>query len=79
MIINKIKTGLKKIFQTDAFIMLLGLIAGILLLANLWFSSYTFLKEDNLVKMHMEKIDKIEDRLVQLESQLNNAKTQEVE
>lgn len=73
-----IKDKIKTIVRSDKFIITLGIIAGLLLLANLWFSSYTFLKEDNLVKRDIERIEKVEDRLIQLEDELKQMKTQEV-
>lgn len=73
-----IKDKIKTIMRSDKFIITLGIIAGLLLLANLWFSSYTFLKEDNLVKRDIERIEKVEDRLLQLEDELKQMKTQEV-
>lgn len=73
-----IKDKVKTIMRSDKFIITLGVIAGLLLLANLWFSSYTFLKEDNLVKRDIERIKKVEDKLLQLEDELKQMKTQEV-
>lgn len=73
-----IKDKVKTIMKSDKFIITLGVIAGLLLLANLWFSSYTFLKEDNLVKRDIERIKKVEDKLLQLEDELKQMKTQEV-
>ena len=61
------KRKLHKFFQSDKFIIIIGILAGLLLLANLLFSSYTFLKSDMIVKKDVERIEKIEDRLVQLE------------
>lgn len=73
-----IKDKIKTIMRSDKFIITLGIIAGLLLLANLWFSSYTFLKEDNLAKRDIERIEKVEDKLFQLEDELKQMKTQEV-
>lgn len=73
-----IKDKVKTIMKSDKFIITLGVIAGLLLLANLWFSSYTFLKEDNLVKRDIERIKKVEDKLLQLEDEIKQMKTQEV-
>lgn len=73
-----IKDKIKTIMRSDKFIITLGIIAGLLLLANLWFSSYTFLKEDNLAKRDIERIEKVEDKLLQLEDELKQMKTQEV-
>lgn len=73
-----IKDKVKTIMKSDKFIITLGVIAGLLLLANLWFSSYTFLKEDNLVKRDIERIEKVEDKLLQLEDEIKQMKTQEV-
>lgn len=73
-----VKDKVKAIMKSDKFIITLGIIAGLLLLANLWFSSYTFLKENNLVKRDIERIKKVEDKLLQLEDELKQMKTQEV-
>ena len=74
------KRKLHKFFQSDKFIIIIGILAGLLLLANLLFSSYTFLKSDMTVKKDVERIEKIEDRLVQLEKYHEEHKTiQEVE
>lgn len=73
-----IKDKVKTIMKSDKFIITLGVIAGLLLLANLWFSSYTFLKKDNLVKRDIERIEKVEDKLLQLEDEIKQMKTQEV-
>ena len=72
------KDRFKNLLKSDKFIIIVGVIAGLLLFANLWFSSYTFLKEDNLVKRDIEKIEKVEDRLIQLEKELKQIKIQEV-
>ena len=45
-----IKERLKKFVQTDGFIIIVGTIAGLLLLSNLLFSSYTLLNRIWLFK-----------------------------
>lgn len=62
-----IKERLHKFVQTDGFIIIIGTIAGLLLLSNLLFSSYTLLKQNMVVQRDVERIERIEDRLVQLE------------
>lgn len=75
-----IKERLHKFVQTDGFIIIIGTIAGLLLLSNLLFSSYTLLKQNMVVQRDVERIEKIEDRLVQLEKYHKEQKmTQEVE
>ena len=71
-----IKERLKKFVQTDGFIIIVGTIAGLLLLSNLLFSSYTLLKQNMVVQRDVERIE----RLVQLEKyQEEQKKIQEVE
>lgn len=75
-----IKERLHKFVQTDGFIIIIGTIAGLLLLSNLLFSSYTLLKQNMVVQRDVERIERIEDRLVQLEKyQEEQKKIQEVE
>lgn len=75
-----IKERLKKFVQTDGFIIIVGTIAGLLLLSNLLFSSYTLLKQNMVVQRDVERIERIENRLVQLEKYHKEQKmTQEVE
>lgn len=75
-----IKERLKKFVQTDGFIIIIGTIAGLLLLSNLLFSSYTLLKQNMVVQRDVERIERIENRLVQLEKyQEEQKKIQEVE
>lgn len=75
-----IKERLHKFVQTDGFIIIIGTIAGLLLLSNLLFSSYTLLKQNMVVQRDVERIERIEDRLVQLEKYHKEQKmTQEVE
>lgn len=75
-----IKERLKKFVQTDGFIIIVGTIAGLLLLSNLLFSSYTLLKQNMVVQRDVERIERIENRLVQLEKyQEEQKKIQEVE
>ena len=62
-----IKARIKKFFQSDGFIIIVGTIAGLLLLSNLLFSSYTLLKQNMVVQRDVERIEKIENRLEQLE------------
>lgn len=62
-----IKERVHKFFQSDGFIIIIGTIAGLLLLSNLLFSSYTLLKQNMVVQRDVERIEKIENRLVQLE------------
>ena len=74
-----IKERLKKFVQTDGFIIIVGTIAGLLLLSNLLFSSYTLLKQNMVVQRDVERIERIENRLVQLEKyQEEQKKIQEV-
>lgn len=75
-----IKERLHKFVQTDGFIIIIGTIAGLLLLSNLLFSSYTLLKQNMVVQRDVERIERIEDRLVQLEKYHKEQEmTQEVE
>ena len=79
-VVRMIKERLHKFVQTDGFIIIIGTIAGLLLLSNLLFSSYTLLKQNMVVQRDVERIEKIEDRLVQLEKYHKEQKmTQEVE
>lgn len=75
-----IKERLHKFAQTDGFIIIIGTIAGLLLLSNLLFSSYTLLKQNMVVQRDVERIERIEDRLLQLEKYHKEQKMiQEVE
>lgn len=75
-----IKERLHKFVQTDGFIIIIGTIAGLLLLSNLLFSSYTLLKQNMVVQRDVERIERIEDRLLQLEKYHKEQKMiQEVE
>lgn len=75
-----IKERLQKFVQTDGFIIMIGTIAGLLLLSNLLFSSYTLLKQNMVVQRDVERIERIEDRLLQLEKYHEEQKMiQEVE
>ena len=74
-----VKVRLKKFIQSDKFIIILGIIAGILLLSNLLFSSYTLLKQNYVVKRDVERIEKIENRILEIEIQLKEFGSKEVE
>lgn len=74
-----VKVRLKKFIQSDKFIIILGIIAGILLLSNLLFSSYTLLKQNYVVKRDVERIEKIENRILEIEIQLKEFDSKEVE
>lgn len=75
-----IKERLHKFVQSDGFIIIIGTIAGLLLLSNLLFSSYTLLKQNMVVQRDVERIERIEDRLLQLEKYHEEQKMiQEVE
>ena len=74
-----VKVRLKKFIQSDKFIIIIGLIAGILLLSNLLFSSYTLLKQNYVVKRDVERIERIENRILEIEIQLKEFGSKEVE
>lgn len=75
-----IKERLQKFVRTDGFIIIIGTIAGLLLLSNLLFSSYTLLKQNMVVQRDVERIERIEDRLMRLEKYQEEQKMkQEVE
>jgi len=72
-----VKERLRKFIQSDGFIFLVGTIAGLLLLSNLLFSSYTLLKQNMVVQRDVERIEKIEGRLLNIELELNELKEQQ--
>lgn len=72
-----VKERLRKFIQSDGFIILVGTIAGLLLLSNLLFSSYTLLKQNMVVQRDVERIEKIEGRLLNIELELNELKEQQ--
>lgn len=74
-----IKERLKKFAQSDGLIITIGVIAGILLLSNLLFSSYTLLKQNMVVQRDVERIEKLEERLTSIEGSLEQLKIKEVE
>lgn len=74
-----IKERLKKFAQSDGLIITVGVIAGILLLSNLLFSSYTLLKQNMVVQRDVERMEKLEERLTSIEESLDQLKIKEVE
>ena len=72
-----IKDRLRKFIQSDSFIILVGTIAGLLLLSNLLFSSYTLLKQNMVVQRDVERIEKIEKRLLDIETELDELNEQQ--
>lgn len=72
-----VKERLRKFIQSDGFIILVGTIAGLLLLSNLLFSSYTLLKQNMVVQRDVERIEKIEGRLLNIELELDELKEQQ--
>jgi len=72
-----VKERLRKFIQSDGFIILVGTIAGLLLLSNLLFSTYTLLKQNMVVQRDVERIEKIEGRLLNIELELDELKEQQ--
>lgn len=72
-----IKARLKKFVQSDGFIIIIGTIAGLLLLSNLLFSSYTLLKQNMVVQRDVERIEKLENKLLNIEAELQQIKEQQ--
>lgn len=72
-----IKQRIKKVLQSDGFIIIIGIIAGLLLLSNLLFSSYTLLKQNIVVQRDVERIERMEDRLMEIEIQLKEFRNRE--
>jgi len=72
-----VKERLRKFIQSDGFIILVGTIAGLLLLSNLLFSSYTLLKQNMVVQRDVKRIEKIEGRLLNIELELDELKEQQ--
>lgn len=74
-----IKERIKKFAQSDGFIIIIGIVAALLLLSNLLFSSYTLLKQNYVVKQDIERIEKLEDRILEVEIQLKEFSSREVQ
>ena len=74
-----IKERIKKFAQSDGFIIIIGVVAALLLLSNLLFSSYTLLKQNYVVKQDIERIEKLEDRILEVEIQLKEFSSREVQ
>ena len=72
-----VKERLRKFIQSDGFIILVGTIAGLLLLSNLLFSTYTLLKQNMVVQRDVKRIEKIEGRLLNIELELDELKEQQ--
>lgn len=72
-----IKARLKKFVQSDGFIIIIGTIAGLLLLSNLLFSSYTLLKQNMVVQRDVERIERLETKLLNIEAEMQQIKEQQ--
>ena len=72
-----IKAILKKFVQSDGFIIIIGTIAGLLLLSNLLFSSYTLLKQNMVVQRDVERIERLETKLLNIEAEMQQIKEQQ--
>ena len=72
-----IKARLKQFIQSDGFIIIIGAIAGLLLLSNLLFNSFILLKQNMVVQRDIERIEKFEDQLINIEMELEQLRNQQ--
>ena len=67
-----------KNFNIDKITIIVGIIAALLLIFNLGFSVYTLVKQNIATQKDIDRIEIIEDRLLDIETYLDQSKNLEV-
>lgn len=67
-----------KNFNIDKITIIIGIIAALLLIFNLGFSIYTLVKQNITTQKDIDRIEIIEDRLLDIETYLDQSKNLEV-
>jgi len=67
-----------KNFNIDKITIIVGIIAALLLIFNLGFSVYTLVKQNITTQKDIDRIEIIEDRLLDIETYLDQSKNLEV-
>lgn len=67
-----------KNFNIDKITIIVGIIAALLLIFNLGFSVYTLVKQNITTQKDIDRIEIIEDRLLNIETYLDQSKNLEV-